>query len=61
MVPSALCFTVYTHLHPTSLFPGGNSTIFHVPFFFKDLISSSIAAFHVGSLEASCTLLGIDT
>jgi hypothetical protein len=61
IVPFALYFIVKIHRHPTGLFPGGHSTSSHVLFFNNDYISSFMAAFHLGSVKASYTLLGIDT
>jgi hypothetical protein len=40
---------VNTHLHPTVFFPVGFRIISQVPFFVSTLISSNIAAFHIGS------------
>ncbi|MEI4908059.1 hypothetical protein Q8G40_28660, partial [Klebsiella pneumoniae] len=44
---------VNTHLQSTGFLPVGSSVISHVPFFFKALISSSIATFHSGISKAS--------
>jgi hypothetical protein len=46
---SELCFTVTLILHPTVFFPTGLEMISQVSFFVSALISSCIAAFHVGS------------
>ena len=59
--PSALCFTVKTHLQPTGLFPAGGVTSSHVSFFTKAFISSTMASFHLGSRNASFQFCGIDT
>ena len=60
MEPSALCFKVNTHLHPTDFFPRGKGTKSHVLFLFlfKESISTFIdrtrPEFHPGTRAESC-------
>ena len=56
--PSALYLIVKTHLHPIGCFPFGSSITSHISFVCSAIISSSIAAAHLGSFKASLTQVG---
>ena len=58
--PSALYFTVYTHLQPTGFFPSGNFTNSQVLFFSNASISIFIACFHFSLDKASDKVVGIE-
>lgn len=54
--PSALCFTMNPHLYPTDFWVSNSQ----VPFYFKAVVSSTIASFHLGIMRASFQPCGID-